>query len=269
MYQKKYNPEESLQRIKLMMGYSLKKTLKENAQTTGVVLSEQIIGAPAYVAGTNTPTTKYSPEQVIGNEIASAAGGAGTDEDGLVEAVEKINNSKEFWNINSYLKTIGSKLDFAGIVNDEMDNEDGKYVQRIINHLKKIGINSTADINEYNNFKPNTFVITSTGVSKVETKKDGSSKKIYSPCPAGDYKKGCKSDVVKKVQACLGMAAKYQTGNFGPITQGELKKLGKGFENGFKDADVEVICAKTQQPTKPSGVEELEPNNAASQNEPF
>ena len=40
------------------------------------------------------------------------------------------------------------------------------------------------------------------------------------------------------------MATKYQTGNFGPLTQGELKKLGKGFENGFKDADVNTICNK-------------------------
>lgn len=69
----------------------------------------------------------------------------------------------------------------------------------------------------------------------------------YTPCPPNDYKRGCKSDVVRQVQVCLGMPPKYQTGNFGPITQGELKKLGKGFENGFTDADKDTICNKQPQ----------------------
>ena len=80
-------------------------------------------------------------------------------------------------------------------------------------------------------------------------KRSGGNKSTYTVC-SGEYKRNCKSDVIRKVQACLGMAAKYQTGNFGPITQGELKKLGKGFENGFKDADVDVICNKTPTPTQ-------------------
>ena len=63
------------------------------------------------------------------------------------------------------------------------------------------------------------------------------------------------------------MAGKYQTGNFGPITQAELKKLGKGFENGFKDADVDIIC--TKQPVKPAGVEDLEDETKANSEKPF
>jgi hypothetical protein len=41
MVQPKYSPEEALQRVKLMMGYDLKKTLKENVKEMGVNLSEQ------------------------------------------------------------------------------------------------------------------------------------------------------------------------------------------------------------------------------------
>ena len=67
----------------------------------------------------------------------------------------------------------------------------------------------------------------------------------YKPC-SGTYTRGCKSSVVKQVQVCLGMVPKYHTGNFGPITQGELRKLGKGFENGFTDADIDKICAKKE-----------------------
>jgi len=41
MVQPKYSPEEALQRVKLMMGYDTKKTLKENVEEIGVVLNEQ------------------------------------------------------------------------------------------------------------------------------------------------------------------------------------------------------------------------------------
>jgi hypothetical protein len=51
---------------------------------------------------------------------------------------------------------------------------------------------------------------------------------LYIKCPEQplEYKKGCNNNTIKRVQACLGMDKKYQTGNFGPITQKALK--GKG-----------------------------------------
>jgi hypothetical protein len=51
MVQPKYSPEEALQRVKLMMGYDLKKTLKENVKDTGVVLNEQGSIAKSALAG--------------------------------------------------------------------------------------------------------------------------------------------------------------------------------------------------------------------------
>ena len=41
MIQPKYSPQEALQRIKLMMGYDSKKSLRENVKETEVVLNEQ------------------------------------------------------------------------------------------------------------------------------------------------------------------------------------------------------------------------------------
>lgn len=41
MVQPKYSPEEALQRVKLMMGYDLKKSLRENVKSTGAILNEQ------------------------------------------------------------------------------------------------------------------------------------------------------------------------------------------------------------------------------------
>jgi hypothetical protein len=81
----------------------------------------------------------------------------------------------------------------------------------------------------------------------------GSSRKSsFTPCVAGKYVRGCKSDVVKKVQACLEMPSKYHTGNFGPITQGELQKKFPDLAQGFTDADVTKICSKTVTPVKPT-----------------
>jgi hypothetical protein len=79
------------------------------------------------------------------------------------------------------------------------------------------------------------------------TKNSGgsTSKPKYTPCEVGKYVRGCKSEVVKKVQACLEMPAKYHTGNFGPITQGELQKKFPDLAKGFTDKDVDVICKKT------------------------
>jgi hypothetical protein len=73
----------------------------------------------------------------------------------------------------------------------------------------------------------------------ISSRGSGSSTQ-YTPCPAnGPYKQGCKSDVVKQIQGCLGVRT---TGNFGPLTQTALSKI--GYSNGFTSADVENICNK-------------------------
>jgi hypothetical protein len=61
----------------------------------------------------------------------------------------------------------------------------------------------------------------------------------YKPC-SGTYSYGCKSDVIAKVQGCLGGLA--QDGKFGPKTKAKLSA--KGFTT-FTDADVTKICEKT------------------------
>ena len=66
-------------------------------------------------------------------------------------------------------------------------------------------------------------------------KKEGGSG--YKSC-SGTYSKGCKSDVIAKVQGCLGLVT---DGKFGPKTQSALS--GKGFTT-FTDADVTKICNK-------------------------
>lgn len=50
----------------------------------------------------------------------------------------------------------------------------------------------------------------------------------YTKCPETlPIKQWCKNDTIKAVQACLKMPIKYQTGNFGPITQKALEDKGQ------------------------------------------
>jgi hypothetical protein len=58
---------------------------------------------------------------------------------------------------------------------------------------------------------------------------------------SGTYVRGCKSEVINKVQGCLGGLVK--DGKFGPRTEAALQA--KGYSNGFKDSDVETICGGT------------------------
>jgi hypothetical protein len=68
-------------------------------------------------------------------------------------------------------------------------------------------------------------------------KKQGESKTgTYRDC-TGTYTQGCKSEVIRKVQGCLGLAA---DGKFGPKTQAALEA--KRYTNGFTDNDVDKIC---------------------------
>lgn len=64
----------------------------------------------------------------------------------------------------------------------------------------------------------------------------------YHSC-SGDYQKGCKSDKIKEVQACLGITT---DGAFGPKTQDALKEKAKEFRFGFSDEDVKTICDKVK-----------------------
>lgn len=81
----------------------------------------------------------------------------------------------------------------------------------------------------------------------------------YRAC-SGGYSEGCKSEVIKKVQACLGFAENSQTGNYGPKTKAALKA--KGFTS-FTDADVDKICGtkKVEEPEVGGEVKIINPND--------
>lgn len=95
-----------------------------------------------------------------------------------------------------------------------------------MNQLKKKTLKEQFDDKELTGDKP---VV-------VPPKKGGGSTQTFTNC-SGTYTQGCKSNVIKQVQGCIGVK---QTGNFGPLTQEALKKI--GYSKGFKDSDVNQIC---------------------------
>ena len=72
-----------------------------------------------------------------------------------------------------------------------------------------------------------------TGNTKTET----GTTITYTECKGFPLTYGCKGEEIKKIQVCIGLQAKYQTGNFGPIT---MKALG-GLKEVTKTKYEEII----------------------------
>jgi len=81
----------------------------------------------------------------------------------------------------------------------------------------------------------------------------GGTTPAYRNC-SGTYKKGCKSDVITKVQGCLGLTA---DGKYGNKTHEKLNSM--GFAN-FTDADVDKIC-DTAVPEISGEIVKIDPSN--------
>jgi len=78
---------------------------------------------------------------------------------------------------------------------------------------------------------------------------------------SGVYRKGCKSDVIEKVQGCLGGLS--QDGKFGPKTEAKLNEKHPELNGIFRDSEVDKICIGGSQninpelKPEPTGIEEL------------
>ena len=77
-------------------------------------------------------------------------------------------------------------------------------------------------------------------------------KSKFTPCTSFPMKFGCKSDKIREVQNCLGMELKYQTGNFGPLTQKALADKGYTSTELTEPDYIKILetCGKTTEPTK-------------------
>jgi hypothetical protein len=270
MVQPKYSPQEALERIKLMMEYDMSKTLDENKETIKEPINEALpallalpwligYGATALVGiGTwiyNTqgggdsftktqtffagcsknmkdlkPTVDKSEYRAAADSIYNAIEGIGTDTNAIKAALNSMPTVSDLCALNSWYSTQ------YGDLYDDLDSDiDGtdftKYVWSAIapkiadaeDDLQKVKTGGKTGGNTGGNKKP--------------------IKSSYKPC-SGTYSYGCKSNVIGKVQGCLGLVP---DGKFGKKTKAALAS--KGFTS-FTDADVTKICA-SKQPVKP------------------
>ena len=118
-----------------------------------------------------------TPEEDIVYSFCRAAEGPGTTIPAMIDAIAKIKDATQFWNVNAGIKKRMRTLDFAGVINDEMEIDDLGTIKQITDMLSKIGItasyqtnNSTTTavtgqkITQPTEFKVNTFKITAAAV---------------------------------------------------------------------------------------------------------
>lgn len=265
MVQPQYSPEEALNRVKLMMSYDMSKTLNENKN----IIFEQSNFGPKETSEIAHKIYKSFMGDVQSNDLQDVIDMLNDEVFGKTYEDGSCLLSK----VNSYIKSIkaGKFIDYfttlQGVTFDDIKN---KTLMELISMSKEEGEPEFNDIKtklitsingELNGFckspvtppKPKTNV-------KVPVKSPVKKpiKSTYKPC-SGTYKFGCKSNVIAKVQGCLGLVT---DGKFGKKTKAAL--LGKGF-NSFTDADVSNLCTtkkieKIQTPPKPNIEDKYEPD---------
>jgi len=282
MKQPKYSPQEALERIKLMMEYDSSKTLDENKQTinevapliaaipwlTSAVASKIGIGAlvtggigawiyntqgggdsftktKLFFAGCSKnmkdlkPTVSKSEYREAADSIYNAIEGFGTRKDDIKSALNSMPTVADLCALNSWYSTQ------YGDLYDDLDSDiDGsdftKYVWSAI--APKIA-DAEDDLSKIKTDGGKT------GGAKTGGAKTGGAKKTgtFTTCTENmPIKYGCKNETIKKVQVCLGLPMKYQTGNFGPITKQAL--IDKGQNGDQIDSGTIIAVCKSDTP---------------------
>jgi hypothetical protein len=268
MVQPKYSPHEALERIKLMMKYDSSKTLNENKEIifeqneSGTLTDSDLLGntnllwqyaqtaADFSIVAIHNVIPGLNPSQIINR------GGV----KGIVDALDGWVDAEDLATVLLTIKGLEGKCYF-----DEVDNKKIPAVERFLQlyledegedleaDVESVGLSTLptgsadlkrkiiASINKQKSQSCDSSTSTSSGTDGGGSGSgSGSSSGGYRDC-SGTYSYGCKSDVIAKVQGCLG--GLVTDGKFGPKTQSALKT--KGFDS-FTDADVNKICGSTQ-----------------------
>lgn len=113
--------------------------------------------------------------------------------------------------------------------------------------------------------------ITWGGGTPDDGKKGG--RQTYRNCNDFPFTFGCRNEIIKKVQKCLGMEERYQTGNFGPITlnklrtaRGEIKITKEVYDSimqncGESSTDKQSSTDSVSKSTDDIGVEMIDASN--------
>ena len=221
----KQNINEELEKFKLLSSYSTKKTLSENIEQ----IKEQY----------------SSPEEEIYYTLVRATSGYGTNEKLLQQAFEKFQNYGQFYKVSRMLKDkpIEGHTDIIPLLRSELGTDDGEIIKKLADTVRPKGISINYTMGGINKNQLDYDKITVTQVQKTPsgydlTKTDepkGDMAKVkdletvvvtgrknkttkFRPNDNFPLKIGDSGPKIKKLQFCLGLPAKYQTGNFGETT---------------------------------------------------
>jgi hypothetical protein len=197
----------------------------------------------------------------IADSIYDSIEGVGTDEESLFQSFNKVSEgtASDVCRLVSYYNT-----EYGDLWDDlDSDIDAESEWNKIYRPLRNCVEDSLLKIKEqdpeqkcpqgqYFNPKTNKCQATNCG-GCVPTPCPAGTKIVNGKCIGGGgswkdckgtYTRGCKSDVIAKVQKCLGLTS---DGKFGPKTDAALKS--KGFTNGFTDEDVTKICNRNDENT--------------------
>jgi len=196
------------------------------------------------------PTQNKSAHREAADKIYNAIEGIGTDEDSIKSAIGSMETVADLCAMYKYYnKTYG---DLYEDLDGDLDGESfRRYVWSSIAPIVDDAAEDLEKVKETEGKKTDDGKKTDNGKKKV----GGGGGTGYKPC-SGTYSFGCKSDVIAKVQACIGTVA---DGKFGPKTKAALAS--KGFSS-FTDADVEKICKTVVAPPKDEFVTQVDADDA-------
>jgi hypothetical protein len=168
------------------------------------------------------PTQSKGDHRAAADGIYNAIQGIGTDEAAIKGSISSMETVADLCAMAKYYnRTYGDLYDD---LDSDLDGES--FRQYVWSAIAPVVDDAEEDLEK---------------VKKEEDPKvtGGTKTKKYKVC-SGTYTQGCYSEVIKKVQGCLG--GLVTDGKFGPKTNEKLKAA--GFSSGFSDNDVEKICDK-------------------------
>lgn len=185
----------------------------------------------------------------LSDQLYDAMEGVGTDEASVVGAFKSLKTVSDFCAlVTRFNRDYGSEGDLLEWLDDDFD-QTSEWMQlfRPLRDIVEDTLLSIKDESIEKDCKSDPNQAKCKGGGGGGQKTGGG----YKPC-SGTYSKGCKSDVIAKVQGCLGLVT---DGKFGPKTQAALQA--KGFTT-FTDAEVDKICNKPTTPTVNSDEEDVD-----------
>jgi hypothetical protein len=233
MVQPNYSPEEALNRVKLMMKYDSSKTLNENVN----VIFEQSQSCSPAINETELDTIVNEVWDMLDKMTTIFSQAVYVEERAgkVYNNVNKLVGKKYYDDISKqcvsakseFLERFKVRSNKGGVV----FSTEGDIIKLIDEALGETGVENSVKAQKYLNA---TKKILSTEDSLTPTTGGGNTGGgnkgggTFISCPDTlPIKKSCKNETVRRVQACLGLPTKYQTGNFGPITQKALVDKGQ------------------------------------------